>query len=190
MAKLSDLSKHPEKLTDQDIKDFSKLVDTVSDFGQSLKGYNFNFNANITPDRISYRFYHEHLVMSAILDAFYRKSEVTYRELNDTIFNSIPKEMVWNSTLVSFQNIILKMTALELIIRIETSDKYMPVFKITEDGFKALQQQTYNNLAATSFFNYRTHLLNKRSFWMSVIMIIVAILSVIVAILAVFYNKN
>jgi hypothetical protein len=69
------------------------------------------------------------------------------------------------------------------IIPKKTENIDLPLFEITEIGISALQQQTFQSLAASSFYNYHTHLLNKRSLWMNLWMLIVTIASVVVTII-------
>ncbi|RZK27195.1 MAG: hypothetical protein EOO43_00410 [Flavobacterium sp.] len=75
----------------------------------------------------------------------------------------------------------------------------LPDFILTQLGLDTLQNQTFQSLSATSFFNYQTHLTNKemhsmnekmhilskRSFIANVIAIVISIISIIVAIVAV-----
>jgi hypothetical protein len=123
--------------------------------------------------------------MAAVLDAFYNKDQMNYRELNESVINYVPKELIWQLPATFFQYIIIKMIRLGLIIPVESEDKFLPSFKISEDGTKALQQQTFQNLAASSFYNFQTFILNKRSMRINVLMLIVTIMSVIVTVLTI-----
>ena len=137
---------------------------------------------------MSKRFCQDHLVMSAILEAFFIKNEISFKELNENIYSNIPKNISWNIAISQINLIIAKMIRLGLIIAIKTENEYNPNFRITEDGVKAYQNQTYQILASSSFFNYQTYLLNKKANWIAILMALVTVISVIVAITATINN--
>ena len=197
MATISEIIEHPELATKEDFEALTK----TRELGKSLEGYNVNLNTNNTTSVISSRFYQEHFVMSAVLEAFYNKDVLNYQELNEAILNRIPKEFLYNLQPKEFQNIILKMKRLGFLENLKSENEYMPIFKITDDGIKALQQQTFQNLSSSSFFNYQTQelnkqsqelnkyalKLNKRAIRMNIFMLIVTIMSVLVTFLTIFF---
>lgn len=127
--------------------------------------------------------------MSAVLEAFLQKDEISFADLNKTIVNYVPKEFVWDISVARINLIISKMIRLGLVELLETENKYAPKFRITLDGVKAYQEHTFQSLATSSFFNYQTYLLSKkadkmshRMFWVTIVSVVVAILSVFVTI--------
>lgn len=189
MATLADFIKNPDDRTEEELTDYFKLINTVHDFRNSIQGYNVEIKSDNTTSHISKRFYEEHVIMSAVLDSFHSKNEINFKELNEHIFNYIPKKFLDDMPLRFIHFIILKMIRMGLIIPIKSENIYLPIFKITDAGIHALQQQTFQSLATSSFFNYHTHVLNKRSIWMNLCMLIVTITSVIVTIITIISNR-
>lgn len=136
--------------------------------------------------------------MSAVLEAFSLKNEVSFADLNKAIANYVPEEFIWDISVPRINLIISKMVRLGFVEPLETDNKYAPNFKITPEGIKAYQEHTFQTLAASSFFSYQTYLLNKKADKMShkmlcvtrvsvlatIISAVVAILSVVVTIWA------
>lgn len=75
--------------------------------------------------------------MSAVLEAFYFKNKISFKELNETIVNDVPKEFIWEIFIARINLVISKMIRLGLVEAIETNNKDAPDFKITDDGIKA-----------------------------------------------------
>jgi len=196
MSTFSDSTRTPENISEEDYIDFQKLVNAVKNFRTQIDGYNINIYSENTPEFLSSIFYQEHFAMSAVLEAFIDKNEINFRELNESVFNRVPQEFIYKVPVTFFQNIILRMIRLGLIDSIETGNKNLLMFKITEEGILALRQQTYQSLAASSFFNFQTQELNKqflsinrRSLRMNIYMLIVTIGSILVTIYTV-YKTN
>lgn len=176
--------------TEEEQENFKKLMESFSELGKSIKSYQIDQDlTNNTSDVLSERFYIEYFIMSAILEAFFLKDELTFKELNQSINNYVPKDFLWNVP-VAYQNLIIKkMIRLGFIDVVDIGDKYNPHFKITIEGIKVYQEQIFQNLASSAFFSYQTLLLNKRTIKLNlsilrltVLMLIVTVCSVIVTI--------
>lgn len=189
MKSLADLSKHPEDVSEQDLIEFKRLIEAVHEFGKSLEGYNVELNFKNTASHVSKRFYVEQVTMAAVLDAFLSKNEIDFKELNNHVFNYVPKHFLSELPVTFFQNIILKMIRLGLITAKETENIYMPVFEITEIGIHSLQQQTFQSLASSSFYSYQTNNVNQKLLLLTVCVLIVTIASVVVTVLALTANS-
>jgi Mg2+ and Co2+ transporter CorA len=124
--------------------------------------------------------------MSAVLEAFSFNNEINFKDLNETILNYVPKKFIWEIRVTELNQIIGKMIRLGFIEPIKTNNEYNPKFKITIKGIETIQQQTYQSLASSSFFNYQTFQLSKRANKMNVLMLIVTIMSVIVTLMTIF----
>ena len=183
---LKQISQNPESMTEKEIRDFNDLISVIKDFARQIEPYNIKIETNNTTENLSEKFYQEHFLMSSILDAFQFRNEITFKELNEFIANYIPKEFIWDMTVHSQNLIIAKMIRMKLIDVIETDNKYIPSFRITENGFNAYQNQTFQTLASTSFFNFQTFRLSKRANMMNILMLIVTIMSVVVTIITIF----
>lgn len=189
---LGEMMKNPDNWTDEEKEDYKKMVEKFSEFGKSIKAYTIDKEiANNTTEVISERFYKEFFIMSAILEAFYVKDKISFVELNQNIYNHVPKEFLYEMS-VSYQNLIIsKMIRLGFIEVLETGDKYMPDFKITPEGVKIYQEQQLQSIAASSFFSHQALSLNKKTeklniiiLWLTGLMLVVTICSVIVTILS------
>jgi len=185
MNTVSYLKKHPEKVTKEDAQAFFQLLQVVKVIGKQTEGYNIKIDSNNTTDYISTNLYQEHSAMSAILEAFIDKNEINYKDLNESVFNRIPKE-VSNIPIITYQTVILRMIRMGLITSCESEDEYLPIFKITDIGIDALTKQTFQSLAASSFYNYQTRELNKRYLRLNLYMLIVTIVSILVTLITIF----
>lgn len=179
------VSGSPENMTEEEKKGMSKLFETLRELGKVCESYNIECNSKNTTNRLSKRFYQEHFIMSAILEAFFIKDEISFKELNQTIANYIPQEFIWDIPVAQINLVIVKMKRLGFIELVETENEYAPNFKITDDGAKAYQVHTFQTLATSSFFNYQTYHLNKKADRISKLMLIATIVSILVAILSV-----
>lgn len=195
---IGEMMKNPDSWTDEEEKDINKMMEKFGELAKSLKAYNVNTElANNTTNDLSQRFYKEFFIMAAILEAFFSKDEISFKELNQSIYNYVPKEFLWDIT-VNYQNLIIsKMIRLGFLEVIKTEDKYLPTFKITSEGIKIYQAQQLQNLAASSFFSFQTLSLSKKTqklnvkmYWLTILMLIVTICSVIVTVMSLKNNLN
>ena len=189
MAKLIDYAEHPEKITEQEWEKFNSMLKTTKGFGQKLEAFHFRIDSDNTPDKLASNFYQEHLIMAAILEAFFNSNIISYKELNQAMLNYVPKDDI---PYFVFTNTIKKMIQLGMIKPIETDNKHMPKFEITQDGILAMQQQTFQTLASSTFYNFQTQKLNEqsmqlneRSIRMNHRMLTITIMSVIATIISV-----
>jgi len=190
---LGELMNDPDNWTEEEQETIKKLMESFSELGKSIKAYQIDKDlTNNTANVLSERFYIEYFIMSAILEAFFLKDELTFKELNQSIHNYVPKDFLWDVP-VAYQDLIIKkMIRLGFIDVVDTGDKYNPHFKITIEGVKVYQEQIFQNLASSAFFSYQTLLLNKRTtklnssiLRLTVLMLIVTVCSVIVTILSI-----
>lgn len=178
MSIFSIWKKEPIKATEQDINNFNKCNEALVDLKNVLAPYHVDIKTNITNGKAAARLYIDYFLMSAALDAFYNHNVLEFKEINEVIYNRIPKkDYLFKLKVVDNLIAVGKLSRLGLLEKIKTIDKDNPKFKITEAGVKAMQQQTFQTLAASSFYNYQTYKLNKRTLWMSLCMLIVALLS-------------
>jgi len=182
---LGEICKDPNSITEEEKVDMQKMFEAFQELGKACEPYsNIKPILNNTATALSKRFYQEHFIMSAVLEAFFLKNEISFAELNKTIINYVPKGFVWDISVARINLIISKMIRLGLVEPLETENKYAPKFRITLDGVKAYQAHTFQTLATSSFFSYQTYQLNKRMLWVTIISVIVAISSVVVTIWA------
>ena len=183
---LMEIFNNPESMTEEEKEGMAKLFESFKELVKSCEPYsNIEPVLKNTASTLSERFYQEHFIMSAILEAFFFKNEISFKELNETIVNYVPKGFIWDISVARINLVISKMIRLGLVEAIETDNKYAPNFKITDDGIKAYQEHTFQTLATSSFFNYQTYQLNKKADRMSKLMLAATIASVLVAILSV-----
>lgn len=185
-------------MTEEEKADVTKWFEAFRELGKAVEPYqDIKPILDNTESALSERFYQEHFIMSAVLEAFFLKDEISFADLNKTITNYVPKEFLWDISVPKINLIISKMIRLGFVESLETDNKYAPNFRITTDGVKAYQEYTFQTLATSSFFSYQTYLLNKKADKMSrkmlcvtrvsviatIASVVVAILSVIVTIL-------
>lgn len=169
--------------TEEDIEEYKKFVELIENLKKASSIYHIEINENVTVNKLSLKFYIDNLIMSAVMEAFYSGNNIDFNYIINAIYPRIPK-WIWRLkiTVNDCQMAISKLVRLGLLEPIESENNHNPIFKITDDGIKALQEQTFQNLAVSSFFSYQTYIMNRRSFWMTILMLIVAIMSVFVTI--------
>lgn len=182
----NEISENWENIPPEEQESFIKRSQELrSSVLTAAKAYNVKPNYENTTEHIANRFYAENLIMAGVLEAFYAKSEISLKDLNQSIENYIHSELKKDLTLKFQKEAIAKTIKLGYITVVETEDGNMPNFKITDLGIKTMQNQTFQTLAATSFFNYQTQQLNNNSVKISNWMLIIAIISVVASIVSI-----
>ena len=120
---LREISKNPENMTEEERKDMAELFASLKEVGKACEPYDIKTIRKNTVNTLSKRFYQEHFIMSAILESFFVKNEISFKKLNETIVNYIPKEFTWNISVARINLIISKMIRLGLVEPIETDNK-------------------------------------------------------------------
>ena len=150
---------------------------------------------------ISIDFYHESLILSAILEAFIYCDEYSYTALNNWVFSFIDDELLHKVTITYYNKCFIKLSSLGLIDIIDLTgkgDNNSTIVKITEAGKVALQNQTFASLAQSILFNYQATLLNEETVqltkttvhlneqikWLTCAALLTAVVSAVVSIIA------
>jgi len=125
--------------------------------------------------RILRRTYENHHLMASILNSFDFFDSMSLEQLFDSIEFSSPRSLLWSVSIVRIKLSVKQMERLKLIsIKEENGED---IISLTEMGFIALQQQTYQTLASSAFIGYQTYLLNR---WM----VLIAVCSLAIAIIS------
>jgi len=190
---LKELSEHPELASEDDLKSFNQALKIFKEFGEQIK-YTFE---GVTEDRgrsqeeIAKSYYEETMLLSAIMESFVYRPEQEYKDINKFVFNYTVKEFFWEVSVPKYQLCLLKLTTMGLL-GVTKEDKINPSFAITEDGYSALKQQTYSNLAQSALFNLQSQQINDKMLALSKMavkqnkmMLAVAVASAVVAIVSV-----
>ncbi len=183
------------KNSEEDVQKFLQNIANAKKIGSPWEAYNFTLTNENTIDKVASSFYIEHFFMAAILEAFLIYENLDFKDLNKAVYSYVPKDFIWDIPANISQIVITKMVRLGYIEARKNEKTILPQFSITKLGIEILQQQTFQSLSATSFFNYQTHLLskeshllNKRSFIMNVVAIFIAVLSLFVTIFTVLHT--
>lgn len=141
---------NPGNWTEEEKESMEELAKSFLTLKEAIQPYGINQDyANNTPETLSKRFYSEYFIMSGILEGFNRQDEISFKDLNQAIYNYVPKDFLWDTT-VNYQNsIITKMIRFGFLEAIETDNKHMPHFRITEEGANIYKQQVFQNLATS-----------------------------------------
>ena len=192
---LKELSEHPERASEEDIRLLKESMSIVRDRLQRMKytSYGITMESGRSQEEIASDYYVETMLMSAILEAFVTAPELEYKDINKFVFNYTDKAFLWDVPISDYHACLTKM-ALMGLINITKEDDYNPVFSITDEGSCALRQKTYASLAQTALFNVKTQQLNdkslelnKRAVKQNQMMLIVAIASSVAAFLSVIF---
>ena len=186
---LKELSEHPERATEEDIEAFKNAMNKLKEFGEQskyiLNGVNMESGRN--QEEIAKGYYEETMLLAAILESFAYAPEQEYKDINKFVFNYTDKAFKFEVSVARYNLSLAKLTILGLL-ELTREDKYNPTFAITGEGYVALRQQTYTNLAQSTLFNLQTQRLNdetlklsKRAVWQNWLMLIVAVASAVAA---------
>ncbi len=148
--------------------------------------WNFKISNERTTSDITIQLYQEHFCIATVLEAFITSEEIEFKDLNQYVFSVAPNDFL-NMSVARFNLVLAKMIRLGYLVADLESEKQK--FAITELGVKVWQQQTFQSLAATSFFSYQSqliniesHKLNKTSVILNKSVLILTAFSLIVAI--------
>lgn len=183
---LKELSEHPERASEEDLKAMEEAMNAIREIGERSK-YVLN---GVTPksgrsqEELAKSYYEETMLMAAILESFVYSPEQEYKDINKFVFNYTDKGFFWEVPVARYNMYIAKLVILGLI-EVTKEDKYNSTFAITDVGIEAIRQQNYSNLAQAALFNLQTLKLSKRAVWQNWMMIIVAVASIVVAIVSV-----
>lgn len=183
---LKELSEHPERASEEDLKAMKEAMNAIREIGEQSK-YVLN---GVTPksgrsqEELAKSYYEETMLMAAVLESFVYSPEQEYKDINKFVFNYTDKGFFWEVSVARYNMYLAKLAILGLI-EVTKEDKYNPSFAITDEGIVAIRQQNYSNLAQAALFNLQTLKLSKRAVWQNWMMIIVAVASIVVAIVSV-----
>lgn len=190
---LKELSDHPERASEEDLKALAESVRLIKEMGKSVEPLinGVTLESGRTKEEIAYGYYVDTMLMAAILESFTMVKEQEYKDISKFVFNCTDKAFFWDMPVTTYYSCLAKLCAIGLL-KLMKDDKYNPSFAITDDGVAALRQQTYANLAQTALFNLKTQQLNdktlelsKRAVRQNWLMLVVALASVVVAIVGV-----
>ncbi|QIH33881.1 hypothetical protein [Sphingobacterium sp. DR205] len=144
-----------------------------------------------TDDRVAKNIYVEHFLMSSIMEAFMFRESLNLKELYKIVLSSkVPESFIWDIPIEKLNLTIIEMIKLGYMETYQKEKTIVPIFQITDLGFKVLQDRTLQNLALTSFYSYQSQKLNeraidlsKRAVNLSLVAIYISVLSVIVTII-------
>ncbi|MCY0977177.1 hypothetical protein PGH12_01330 [Chryseobacterium wangxinyae] len=186
---LRDLTNNPDDWNKEDLNDVNQLIQSVNLLKKSVEPYVIDKSVIIKSKDISLKYYREYSIMTSIIECFIEKNEFDYRYLTQSLYNNISNNLYFNLTVSDIKYSIKRLITLGYVeVKIIEEDTHNPIFKITDIGIDHFRQQTLQNLASASFFNYHTYNLSKRSEKMNILMIIIAIASLVVAICAIYVS--
>lgn len=184
---LKELSEHPERASEEDLKAMEEAMDAIKELGEQSKHIlnGVNHRSGRSQEKLAKSYYEETMLMAAILESFMYSPEQEYQDINKFVFNYTDKGFFWDVSVARYNLYLAKLAILGLI-EVTKEDKYNPTFTITEEGIAAIRQQNYSNLAQAALFNLQTLQLSKRAVWQNWMMLVVAAASAVTAFISVF----
>ena len=191
---LKELSEHPEQASDEDIKHLEESFRILKEMGKKMEPLlnGVTSDSGRSKEEIAYSYYEETMLMAAILESFSITPEQEYKDINKFVFNYTDKALFWDMPITTYFRCLGRLCAIGLLEQTK-EDKYNPSFAITKEGYDALRQQIYVNLAQTVLFNLKTQQLNdeslelnRRAVKQNRLMLVVAIASAVAAFISVF----
>lgn len=192
---LKELSDHPERASEEDLKALAESVRLIKEMGKSVEPLinGVTLESGRTKEEIAYGYYVDTMLMAAILESFTMVKEQEYKDISKFVFNCTDKVFFWDMPVTTYYSCLAKLCAIGLL-KLTKEDKYNPTFVVTDEGLEAIRQQTYSNLAQAALFNLQTQRLNDKALDMSRrtvrqnwMMLIVAVASAIAAFVSVFF---
>lgn len=193
---LKELSEHPERASDEDIKHLTETFRILKEMGKQMAPLlnGVTSESGRTKEEISHSYYEEMMLMAAILESFLKKPEQEFKDISKFVFNYTDKALFWDMPVTIYYICLRRLCAVGLL-EMTKEDKYNPSFTITKEGYDALRQRIYANLAQTALFNLRTQQLNdeslklnRRAVRQNRLMLVVAIASTIAAFVSVLFT--
>lgn len=191
---LEELSKHPERASEEDLKAMEEVMKAIKEFGKRSE-YILNgitLESGRSQKELAKSYYEETMLMAAVLESFVYKPVQEYKDINKFVFNYTDKAFIWDVSVARYNLYLAKLAILGLI-EVTKEDNYNPTFTITEEGLAAIKQQNYSNLAQSALFNLQTQRLNDKTLTLSKqavlqnwLMLLVAVASAIAAFFSVF----
>lgn len=191
---LKELSEHPEQASDEDIKHLEESFRILKEMGKKMEPLlnGVTSESGRSKEEIAYSYYEETMLMAAILESFSINPEQEYKDINKFVFNYTDKALFGDMPITTYFRCLGRLCAIGLLEQTK-EDKYNPSFAITKEGYDALRQQIYTNLAQTALFNLKTQQLNdeslelnRRAVKQNRLMLVVAIASAVAAFISVF----
>lgn len=192
---LKELSEHPEQASDEDIKHLEESFRILKEMGKKMEPLlnGVTSESGRSKEEIAYSYYEETMLMAAILESFSINPEQEYKDINKFVFNYTDKALFGDMPITTYFRCLGRLCAIGLLEQTK-EDKYNPSFAITKEGYDALRQQIYTNLAQTALFNLKTQQLNdeslelnRRAVKQNRLMLVVAIASAVAAFISVFF---
>lgn len=191
---LKEIIEHPELVSEEDQIKLEECFRVMKEFGKHMETtlHGVTLDSGRSKDEIARGYYVETMLMAAVLESFVTSPVQEYKDISKFVFNYTDKVFIWDIPVTDYYKSLVKLCVLGLL-DLSKEDKYNPTFTITEEGYDALRQQTYANLAQTALFNIKTQQLNDKAVDLSEQtvklnkrMLTVAIASAVVAMISVF----
>ena len=138
-----------------------KEFHSIKEFLETFHGITENSGKSIA--ELSTRFYHEYLILDAILEAFVYNDTYRFSELNKWVYSYGDKKFYYDVSVPFYEACIWKLCSLGFIKMISEKTNPDPEFILTEEGLKALQNQVFSNLAQSTLYNYQASMANEKS---------------------------
>lgn len=173
-----------EHIEDKQNEDFMNLLERTRKINNIWEVYDFGKIKLKSNKQISKKIYEQNFLMSAILDSFIHNQSRNLKELLHMVLNEkIPLYFFYNVSIQDIYRVIIEMIKLGYIELYRKEQTMVPIFQLTNLGVKMLQERTLQNVALSSFYNYQSYELNKKTVYLSFIAVFLAILAIIVSIL-------
>ena len=142
-----------------------------------------NVDNKVTDEIYAKLYFVRYQYMAVILDALAYQKPLSCKQLNQIVYNNLPKRIVEQVPVAMGMAILKKMFALDYINIKETEKNYFE-YSITSFGLQVVKDMSIHNMAATTFFSYQTQRLNRLVLGISIAATIIAVISAILAYMA------
>ena len=95
---LKELSEHPERASEEELKALEEAFNTIREFGKRSKYIlsGITMESGRSQEELAKSYYEETMLMSAILESFVYSPEQEYKDINKFVFNFTDKAFVWD----------------------------------------------------------------------------------------------
>lgn len=184
MLTLQELSEHPEKATQEDIRCFRESIRMFFESCEKVdyyKGTNGEKGVNI--DTIAWTHYLDYTIYAEILNAFWGRETLSYADLNKYVFSRIDELCYNRLTIHQYYLYLQKLCWLGYIEKNDDAsiEEEKIQYRLTKSGREALQQQVFANIAQSALTNIQANIANAKTIELNKSIRLLTIIAVLIA---------
>ena len=141
MMTIKELSEHPERASEEDLKTIENAVNQIKEVGRRAKPlmYGVTLESGRTKEEIAHCYYVETMLMTAILESFLTGVEQEYKDINKFVFNYTDKAF----------------------LHLDADDRYYYVYLEMKSGADPISEKAFTNEMLAQSVRHEVYLQTK-----------------------------